>query len=46
VAAIRQSEKEFYRQKAALKLPTPYGLEYSPHYFRESRGRKEKEKME
>jgi len=46
VAEIRRSQKEFYRQKSALKLATPYGLEYSPHYFRESRARKEDENVE
>ena len=34
VRAIRQSQAEFARKKAALKLTTPYGLPYSPHYLR------------
>jgi hypothetical protein len=37
LAAIRQSTEEFSREKAGLKLATPYGLTYSPHYARKSR---------
>jgi hypothetical protein len=37
VAAIAQSKSEFAEQKAATKLMTPYGLQYSPHYLRTSR---------
>jgi len=37
VAARRQSSEAFFREKAALKLKTAYGLEYSPHYLRTSR---------
>ena len=40
LAAIRQSKEEFSREKAALKLTTPYGLQYSPHYLRQSRSPK------
>ncbi len=38
--AIRQSKKEFFREKASLTLVTPYGLQYSPHYARKSRSLK------
>src|SRR5438309_10672316 len=38
-AAIQPSRQEFFHQKAAAKLMTPYGLEYSPHYLRQSRSR-------
>ena len=41
LAAIRQSKKEFAREKASVTLSTPYGFQYSPHYARESRGRKD-----
>jgi len=37
LTAIRQSQAEFTREKAALKLTTPYGLPYSPHYLRQTR---------
>jgi hypothetical protein len=40
LAAIRRSKEEFSRDKAALKLTTPYGLQYSPHYLRQSRSQK------
>ena len=40
LSAIRQSREEFSRGKAALKLTTPYGLQYSPHYLRLSRSPK------
>jgi hypothetical protein len=40
LAAIRRSKEEFSREKAALKLTTPYGLQYSPHYLRQSRSPK------
>jgi hypothetical protein len=35
--AIRHAKGEFYREKAALTLATPYGLQYSPYYARRSR---------
>jgi len=38
--AIRQSQREFAQQKAAQKITTPYGLQYSPHYLRQSRAQK------
>jgi hypothetical protein len=37
LASIRRSKEEFAREKAAHKVMTPYGLEYSPHYLRQSR---------
>ena len=40
LAAIRQSQDEFSREKAALKLTTHYGVQYSPHYLRQSRAPK------
>ena len=40
--AIKESTAEFSRQKAASKISTPYGMEYSPHYLRQSRGPKPK----
>jgi hypothetical protein len=38
LAARRQSSQAFYREKTGVKLKTAYGLEYSPHYLRTSRG--------
>jgi hypothetical protein len=38
VAAIRESQATFSREKASLKIATPYGTPYSPHYLRKSRG--------
>lgn len=40
VEAIRQSKEEFFREKAAQRVKTPYGLQYSPHYLRQSRAGK------
>lgn len=37
IAARTQSNTAFFREKAASKVKTPYGLEYSPHYLRRSR---------
>lgn len=37
---IQQSRDAFAKEKAAHKTTTRFGLEYSPHYFRESRGRR------
>jgi hypothetical protein len=37
VAARRQSNETFFREKTSTKLTTAYGLEYSPHYSRTSR---------
>jgi hypothetical protein len=36
-AARHRSREAFSREKAGVKLTTPYGLEYSPHYLRTSR---------
>jgi hypothetical protein len=38
--AIEQSKKEFFKEKAATKQTTGYGLQYSPHYLRQSRSQK------
>src|SRR5438477_2743205 len=40
LAAFAQSKEQFFREKAALKQTTGYGLEYSPHYLRQSRTQK------
>jgi len=40
MAAISRAREEFVREKAALKVSTPYGLQYSPHYLRQSRSQK------
>jgi hypothetical protein len=37
---IQRSQAEFFREKAASKISTPYGLQYSPHYLRQSRSQK------
>jgi hypothetical protein len=38
--AIVKAKSEFAEHKAAAKVTTPYGFQYSPHYLRESRDRK------
>jgi hypothetical protein len=38
--AINQSAETFAREKAGFKLTTGYGLQYSPHYLRQSRSPK------
>jgi hypothetical protein len=35
--AYRQAKVDFHRDKSAVTLATPYGLQYSPHYARKSR---------
>jgi hypothetical protein len=35
--AFQESVSAFFRQKAEHKMTTAYGLQYSPHYLRESR---------
>src|SRR5437867_1495026 len=40
VDALLQSAAQFAREKAGFKLTTPYGLQYSPHYLRQSRSPK------
>lgn len=37
VSAIRRSQGEFSREKAAQRIATTYGMPYSPHYLRKSR---------
>jgi hypothetical protein len=37
LAAIRQSQEEFAREKAVHKVTTSYGMSFSPHYLRSSR---------
>ena len=37
IAARHQSSLAFYAEKANMKVKTPYGVEYSPHYQRSSR---------
>src|SRR5207247_8646967 len=39
LAAIQRSRQEFFHHKASSKIMTPYGLEYSPYYLRQSRSR-------
>jgi hypothetical protein len=34
------AKKEFFTQKSASRVSTPYGMQYSPHYLRKSRDRK------
>jgi hypothetical protein len=38
--ALIESAETFQREKAAIKLTTAYGLQYSPHYLRQSRSLK------
>ena len=40
IALIRESRANFFREKAAHRVKTPYGLQYSPHYLRQSRENK------
>lgn len=40
IAQIRAAKKTFAHEKAAVTQPTPHGLQYSPHYARQSRARK------
>jgi hypothetical protein len=40
LAGIQKAKEEFMREKAASKISTPYGLQYSPHYLRQSRSQK------
>jgi hypothetical protein len=40
LADIRRAKEEFFREKSASKVKTPYGLYYSPHYLRQSRNQK------
>ena len=40
IAARHKCAQEFYDEKARVKVKTPYGLEYSPHYQSTSRQKK------
>jgi hypothetical protein len=40
IGALNATREEFLKHKAELKLTTRYGLQYSPHYARESRARR------
>src|SRR4051794_3336879 len=40
--AITASATQFARDKAAARVATPYGMPYSPHYLKQSRGSKPK----
>jgi hypothetical protein len=40
LAAWRGSKAAFAREKAASTMATPHGLQYSPHYARQSKARK------
>src|SRR5215467_252307 len=40
LAQIRRSKEEFAQGKESEKIMTPHGLNYSPHYIRESRSQK------
>jgi hypothetical protein len=40
LAAIKQSAEQFSRDKSAFTVSTPYGMQYSPHYLRQSRAPK------
>jgi hypothetical protein len=40
IAGLKESAEKFSRDKAAFKLSTQYGMEYSPHYLRQSRASK------
>jgi hypothetical protein len=42
LAALHKSREEFFREKASHRVKTPYGLEYSPHYLRQSRAQKDR----
>src|SRR6516225_2998708 len=40
IAAIQASAEKFSSEKAAIKIMTPYGMPYSPHYLKQSRTQK------
>jgi hypothetical protein len=40
--AIKASQAQFSRDKAAARVTTPYGMPYSPQYLKQSRGPKPK----
>jgi len=37
IAARHKASQAFYAEKPSMKVKTPYGVEYSPHYLRTSR---------
>jgi hypothetical protein len=39
--ARQRAKEEFFREKAGQRVKTPYGLQYSPHYLRQSRANRE-----
>lgn len=43
VAAIKASKRTFLQDKSAATIATPHGLQYSPHYARESKRRREQD---
>ncbi len=40
LSAIRRAKEEFFREKAALRVTTPFGLQVSPQYLKQSRAQK------
>jgi hypothetical protein len=40
LAALRQSQETFSREKTSVEVTTSYGIPYSPHYLRKSRSAK------
>jgi hypothetical protein len=40
LAELHEARTKFFQEKAAHKITTPYGLQYSPHYLQQSRTRK------
>ncbi len=40
IEALKATAEQFWRDKAAARQTTPYGMEYSPHYLRQSRDAK------
>ena len=40
LTAIREAKQKFFERKAASRVSTAYGLQYSPHYLRQSRVQK------
>jgi hypothetical protein len=39
-ALILEARTNFFKEKAAHNISTPYGLQFSPHYLQQSRLRK------
>lgn len=40
VAELMKAKEEFFVEKESNKITTPYGLQYSPHYLRQTRAQK------